>query len=51
MKKAWSYMSIGALGATAIMMYMNNKSSVDKSMRKMKKNGKDAYNKVKAMFE
>ena len=36
MKKAWSYMSIGALGATAIMMYMNNKSSVDKSMKKMK---------------
>ncbi len=51
MKKAWSYMSIGALGATLVMMYMNNKSSIDKSVRKMKKNSKDAYSKVKAMFE
>lgn len=51
MKKTWSLISIGALGATAMMMYMNNKQAVDKAMKNMKKSGKSAYSKVKAMFE
>lgn len=50
-KKTWSLISIGALGATAMMMYMNNKQAVDKAMKNMKKSGKSAYSKVKAMFE
>lgn len=51
MKKAWSFISIGALASAAMMMYINNKSSVDKAMKNMKKTSKSAYNKVKAMFE
>lgn len=51
MKKTWSLISIGALGATAMMMYMNNRQAVDKAMKNMKKSSKSAYSKVKAMFE
>lgn len=51
MKKTWSLISIGALGATAVMMYMNNKQNVDKTMKNIKKTSKNAYSKVKAMFE
>ena len=50
MKKTRSLISIGALGATAMMMYINNKSTVDKAMKNIKKTSKSAYNKVKAMF-
>ena len=50
MKKAVSYMMIGALGVTAYRMYMDNKCIIKSKMKKLKKAGIYACNKVKAIF-
>lgn len=48
--KKMTWMLMGALGATAAMAYMN-KTSIERSIKKMKKNSTEAFNKVKAIFD
>ena len=50
MKKALSYMLIGALAYGAVDMWINNGTLIMKHMRRMKKSGMEACNKIKAMF-
>lgn len=52
MKKAFAYMIVGALGATALMMCKSKgcQEDLDKTMEKMKKTGKEAINQFKEMF-
>ncbi len=50
MKKAISMMMIGALVVTGCTYYMENKCMIKSKMRKMKKAGIAACNKVKAIF-
>ena len=50
MKKAISYMMIGALGVAAYYMYMDNKCLINSKMRKLKRVSMDACDKVKAMM-
>lgn len=50
MKKALSYMIIGAVTYGAIDMWLCNRNEINKQFKKMKKNGMEAYNKVKAIF-
>ena len=50
MKKALSYMMIGALGVTAYYMYMDDECMLARKMKKLKKAGINAANKVKTMF-
>lgn len=49
-KKALSYMIIGALAYGVVDMYVNKKSTIDKHFKKIKKDGMEAINKVKAIF-
>lgn len=43
-------MMVGALGVTAYYMYMDNKCALAGKMKKIKKAGMNAANKVKTMF-
>lgn len=53
MRKALSYMLIGAAAYGIINMMVCNNSSIcrlEKKMKRLKRNGMEACNKVKAMF-
>lgn len=50
MKKAICYMISGAVIYGTISMLICKKSSVEKKLKKLKKDGLEAYNKVKAIF-
>ncbi len=50
MKKAIAYMMIGAATYGVVSMMICNKNSVERKLKKLKKSGMDAYNKVKAIF-
>lgn len=50
MKKAISCMAIGALGVAFYNIYMDNKCMIKSKMRKLKKAGMHACDKVKAIF-
>lgn len=51
MNKAISYILIGAVGATAVIMYMQNKDDLRYKMHQLKQAGLDKINKVKASME
>lgn len=50
MKKAIAYMMIGAATYGVISMMVYKKNSIEKKLKKLKKNGMDAYNKVKTIL-
>lgn len=50
MKKAIAYMMIGAATYGVISMMVCKKNSIEKKLKKLKKNGMDAYNKVKTIL-
>lgn len=51
MNKALSYVLIGALGASAVFLYFNNRTEIDEQMRKLKQGGMRQINKIRAHFE
>ena len=50
MKKAFTYMLIGALTYGAVDMWMSHSDLIAKHIKRMKRSGMDACNKIKAMF-
>lgn len=50
MKKAIAYMMIGAATYGVISIMVCKKNSIEKKLKKLKKNGMDAYNKVKTIL-
>jgi len=51
MNKALSYMMIGALGSSAVFLYMQNKDDIRRKMHQIRQDGMRQMNKVKAHFE
>lgn len=51
MNKALSYMLIGALGSGAIFLYLNNRETINSTMKKWKREGLNRIKKIKATNE
>lgn len=50
MKKALSYMMIGALTSSAVMLFFQNKEDITRSFNRAMKENKRLVNKFKAIF-
>ncbi|HHX81010.1 MAG TPA: hypothetical protein GX692_08105 [Acholeplasmataceae bacterium] len=48
MNKALSYMIIGALGSSAVLLYLNNRETINNKMKKLKREGLNRIKKIKA---
>ena len=51
MTKALSYMMIGALGSGAVILYMQNRRNINRTMHKIKQDGMRKLHKIKAAIE
>lgn len=51
MNRALSYMLIGVIGATATILYIQNRDEICRKMRQFKKAGMDKINQIKAKLE
>lgn len=51
MKKALSFMVVGAIGATSVILYMQHKDEIRYKVHQIKQAGLDKINKVKATME
>jgi len=51
MNKALSYMMIGALCSGAVILYIQNKREINKTMHRLKQEGMKQVNKVKAALD
>ncbi|MDD4001043.1 MAG: hypothetical protein PHX62_09180 [Bacilli bacterium] len=51
MNKALSYMVIGALGSSAVFLYLNNREKINSKMHKLKQDGMNKIRKIKATIE
>lgn len=51
MNKALSYMIIGALGSSAVFLYLNNREMINSKLKKLTRDGMNKIRKVKATLE
>jgi hypothetical protein len=51
MNKALSFMIIGALGSSAVFLYLNNKEKINSKMRSMTRNGMNKIKRVKETLD
>lgn len=51
MNKALSYMMIGALGSSAVILYMQNKRNIHRTMHKLRQDGMRKLHKIKAAID